>query len=393
MKFTLQKKILMWFIVIIVISFALYGFLTYYVYNFNLRGERYNATVREHFKNMDPAEIERLREMTQPESFGPPPGVTVLPPALFLRIFYTITGGVLIIIIIAASGGFLVLRSMFKRIDFITENVKEIDEKRLNLRLNLKGNDAISKMAKEFDDMLDKIETSFNKQKQFIQNVSHELNTPLTIIKTKIDALRQKRNVTKKEYIETIDLIDSEIMRLSRITEELLTLSDLEENRGRDNFREVNIKVILEKMIKLFKNRIDSKNLKLKTSFEGCFITKGIETQLEQLFFNLIDNAIKYSVPGKELGISLKNSKDKKLIICKITNISEAIGEEDLNYVFDRFYRNSTPDNKKSFGLGLSISKKIIENHDGTIEVSYDKDRKKVTFKVCLPLLLQNKSN
>jgi len=331
--------------------------------------------------------------MTQPESFGPPPGVTVLPPALFLRIFYTITCGVLIIIIIAASGGFLVLRSMFKRIDFITENVKEIDEKRLNLRLNLKGNDAISKMAKEFDDMLDKIETSFNKQKQFIQNVSHELNTPLTIIKTKIDALRQKRNVTKKEYIETIDLIDSEIMRLSRITEELLTLSDLEENRGRDNFREVNIKVILEKMIKLFKNRIDSKNLKLKTSFEGCFITKGIETQLEQLFFNLIDNAIKYSVPGKELGISLKNSKDKKLIICKITNISEAIGEEDLNYVFDRFYRNSTPDNKKSFGLGLSISKKIIENHDGTIEVSYDKDRKKVTFKVCLPLLLQNKSN
>jgi len=282
---------------------------------------------------------------------------------------------------------------MFKRIDFITENVKEIDEKRLNLRLNLKGNDAISKMAKEFDDMLDKIETSFNKQKQFIQNVSHELNTPLTIIKTKIDALRQKRNVTKKEYIETIDLIDSEIMRLSRITEELLTLSDLEENRGRDNFREVNIKVILEKMIKLFKNRIDSKNLKLKTSFEGCFITKGIETQLEQLFFNLIDNAIKYSVPGKELGISLKNSKDKKLIVCKITNISEAIGEEDLNYVFDRFYRNSTPDNKKSFGLGLSISKKIIENHDGTIEVSYDKDRKKVTFKVCLPLLLQNKSN
>lgn len=282
---------------------------------------------------------------------------------------------------------------MFKRIDFITENVKEIDEKRLNLRLNLKGNDAISKMAKEFDDMLDKIETSFNKQKQFIQNVSHELNTPLTIIKTKIDALRQKRNVTKKEYIETIDLIDSEIMRLSRVTEELLTLSDLEENRGRDNFREVNIKVILEKMIKLFKNRIDSKNLKLKTSFEGCFITKGIETQLEQLFFNLIDNAIKYSVPGKELGISLENSKDKKLIICKITNISEVIGEEDLNYVFDRFYRNSTPDNKKSFGLGLSISKKIIENHDGTIEVSYDKDRKKVTFKVCLPLLLQNKSN
>ncbi|MDD3818696.1 MAG: HAMP domain-containing sensor histidine kinase [Actinomycetota bacterium] len=393
MKFSLQKKILMWFIVIIVVSFALYGFLTYYVYNFNLRGERYNTIVREHFKNMDPAEIDRLREITQPDSSGPPPGVKVLPPALFLRIFYTITGGVLIIIIIAASSGFLVLRSIFKRIDFITENVKEIDEKRLNLRLNLKGNDAISNMAKEFDDMLDKIETSFNKQKQFIQNASHELNTPLTIIKTKIDALRQKRNVTKKEYMETIDLIDGEIMRLSRVTEELLTLSDLEENKSGNNFREINIKIILEKMIKLFKNQIDSKDLKLKTSFEGCFITKGIETQLEQLFFNLIDNAIKYSIPGKEISISLENSEDKKLIICKITNISEVIREEDLNHVFDRFYKNSTPDNRKSFGLGLSISKKIVENHNGTIEVSYNKDKKEVIFKVCLPLVCQKKGN
>jgi signal transduction histidine kinase len=282
---------------------------------------------------------------------------------------------------------------MLKRINFITRNVKEIDEKRLNLRLNLKGNDAISNMAKEFDDMLDKIEISFNKQKQFVQNASHELNTPLTIMKTKIDALKQKRNVTKKEYAETIDLIDSEIMRLSRVTEELLTLSDLEENGCRDKFVQTNVKEIIEKVIKLFKNQIDSKNLKLKTNFKGCFITMGSKTQLEQLFFNLIDNAIKYSIPGKEISISLENSEDNKLIISKIINKSEIIKEEDLNYVFDRFYKKSAPGDNRSFGLGLSISKKIVENHNGTIEVSYNKDKKEVILKVCLPLISQNKES
>lgn len=375
-----------WFVAIILISFILYGVLIYFVYSFNLRGERYIITISEHLQGVDQVVIERLRETNKFEPFGLPPHLKILPPVLFSRIFYTITGGVLAIIIIAVSGGFIVLRKMLNQINFITENVKEIDEKRLHIRLNLKGKDAISNMARVFDDMLDKIESSFRKQKQFIQNASHELNTPLTVMKTKIDVLRQKKNITQKEYRETIDLVDSEIMRLSKITEELLTLSDLEENGCKDKFRQTDVKKIMERMIKLFENQIVSKDIKLKTSFNGSFVIMGSEIQMEQLFFNLMDNAIKYSVPGKELNISLENSKDKKLLICKIANISEVIGEKDLPYVFDRFYKTSTAGDKRGFGLGLSISKKIVENHSGTIEVDYNRDKKEVTFKVYIPL-------
>ena len=388
MKLSLKSKILLWFGVIILISFILYGFLIFFVYSYNLRGERYIIALSEH-PGLDQLFIERLKELNKSGPFGLPPQLTILPPGLFMRIFFNITGGVLVIIIISASGGFLVLRRMLKQVYFITRNVKEIDGKRLHLRLNLRGKDAISNMAKTFDNMLDKIEVSFKKQKQFIQNASHELNTPLTIIKTKIDVLKQKKSITKKECMETIELVDSEIMRLSKITEELLTLSELEENVNKVNLSQINIKRILEKMLKLFKNQISSKNLKLETSFDGNFEIPGSKIQIEQVLFNLIDNAVKYSTPRKKIEISLSNDKDNKLLILDITNISEIIKEEDLPYIFDRFYKTSAITDKKGFGLGLSISKKIVENHNGSIKVDYNKDKKEITFKVYLPLFIE----
>ena len=90
--------------------------------------------------------------------------MTILPPGLFIRVAFTITGGVLVIIIITTSSGFLFLRRMLKQVDFITKNVEEINDKKLHIRLNLKGKDPISNMAKTFDNMLDQIEHSFKSQ-------------------------------------------------------------------------------------------------------------------------------------------------------------------------------------------------------------------------------------
>jgi len=385
MKLTLRRKILIWFGIIIIVSFILYGFLIYFVYSFNLRGEKYIADIAEHVEDVDQVII-RLRGK---DDFGPflkPPGLTILSPGLFLRIFYTITGGVLLIIIISVSGGFLILRRMLRRVDFITKNVKEIDDKRLHLRLNLKGKDPISNMARVFDTMLDKIEASFKNQKQFIQNVSHELNTPLTVMKTKIDILKQKKNVTKKEYREAMEVLNSDIIRLSGITEELLTLSEIEEDESKKEFVRINVKEVLNKIIKLFENQINLKKLDIKKKIKGDFDIAGSRLQIEQLFFNLIDNAVKYSVPQKNLAISLGNDKSKKRLIFDITNVNKLIKKQDLPYIFDRFYKTSTVKNKKGYGLGLSISKKIVENHKGQIGAVYNSSKKEITLKVTLPL-------
>lgn len=385
MKLTLRSKILLWFVIIIIISFILYGFLIYFVYSFNLRGEKYMVNIAEHIEDVDRVVI-RLREK---DDFGPflkPPDLTILSPGLFMRIFYTITGGVLLIIIVSVSGGFLILKRSLRRVDFITKNVKEIDDKRLHLRLNLKGKDPISNMARVFDTMLDKIEASFKNQKQFIQNVSHELNTPLTVMKTKIDILKQKKNVTKKEYREAMEILNSEIIRLSGTTDELLTLSELEENGSKKEFVRINVKEVLNKIIKLFENQIDSKNLDIKTKIKGDSVIAGSRLQIEQLFFNLIDNAVKYSVPQRNLTISLGNDRSKQRLIFDITNVNKLIKKEDLPHIFDRFYKTSTVKDKKGYGLGLSISKKIVENHKGQIRAVYNSSKKEITFKVTLPI-------
>jgi len=387
MKLTLKSKISIWFLVIILISLVIYGTLIFFVYKFNIRGEKFVESLKEH-SWVDQSFIDRIKEQYRPGLPHPlPPPLTILSPHLFNRIFFTITGGVLFIIVISAAGGFLVLRKMLNQVDVITRNVREIDEKRLHLRLNLKGKDVISNMAKTFDNMLDKIEESFKKQKQFVQNASHELNTPLTVIKTKIDVLKQKKTVTKKEYNDTLALIDSEIMRLSKITEELLMLSELEENWKNSEFTVVNIKKVLEKMLSLFENQISSKNLLLRTHYDGEFEILGINTQIEQLLFNLLDNAIKHSVTERELEVSLINDEEGKNLVFILTNVSDNLKEQDIPYIFDRFYKASNAVDRKGFGLGLSISKKIIESHNGKIEVEYVSDKKTITFKVFFPLL------
>jgi signal transduction histidine kinase len=386
LKLSLKNKIFIWLGITILISFILYGSLIYSVYQFNLRGENYLKSLREN-PELDQTFIERINEWEKlrPHRFRPPP--IVLLPGLFLRVIFIITGGVLLIIIIAASGGFLFLRRMLNQIDFITRNVMEIDEKRLHLRLNIKGEDPIANMARTFDGMLDKIESSFEKQIQFIQNASHEINTPLTVIKTKIDVLKQKNKVTAKEYRDTIELIENEVMRLSKITEELLVLSDLGDNDSRKEFKSVNTKAILKRMLDLFRNRIEAKKLKLVTSIQGKTAVPGNRDQMEQLFFNLMDNAVKYSNPESELILSLNNDKEGKSLIFNLTNTSKNLNKDDIPFIFDRFYKTKNGLGEKGFGLGLSISKQIVENHSGSIKVNYDEKKKTVTFRITLPLL------
>ena len=388
MKLTLNAKITLWFIIIILISLVLYGTMIFLLFRFNLYPERQLEILKQNPGGGDIMRIENFEKMIKsrgPEIFAP---FTVLPPHLVWRIFYLLTGGILAIIIISTSGGFLFLRRSLNQINYITNNVKEIDEKKLHLRLNLKGNDAIARMSATFDLMLDKIESSFKSQKQFIQNASHELNTPLTIIKTNIDVLKQNKNAAKKDYMETLELVNDEITRLSKVTDDLLILSSLDDAYKQKLFRQVDIKKVTEKVLLIFKNKIKSKNSTLLKNFKGNFEILGNEELIEVLIFNLIDNAIKYSDPNEELKIIINNDIENHNLLFEIKNKSHIIQKEDVPYLFDRFFkvRNEKTSKTLGYGLGLSICKKIVENHNGKIGVNFNDLEKTISFKVTLSL-------
>lgn len=308
------------------------------------------------------------------------------------RVLYIIFSGAVIIIAIAASGGFFLTKKALKPIDNITNTVKEIDGKRLCKRLNFTGKeDEIVRLANTFDSMLDKIEFSFNQQKQFTQNASHELNNPLAVMKTNIEITLQDMKTKKTEYKETLLLINREIDRLSKITNDLLLLSKMDSVNEKNKFNTVNIKDITKKMLEVFYPKIKPRDLIIKQKYKGYMNILGEKKQIEQLIFNLIDNAVKYTDRKKEISINIFNDKQKENLIFKIENKSSLIEKKDLPYLFDRFYTKKFKEipeyETTGNGLGLSVCKKIVEIHNGDITAMFNNINKTVTFQVIFPLL------
>jgi signal transduction histidine kinase len=148
----------------------------------------------------------------------------------------------------------------------------------------------------------------------------------------------------------------------------------------------VNIRDSLKRILKLYENQIESKNIILETNFRGRSEVYGNPVQVEQLLFNLLDNAVKYIDPGGHLKIRVEDDEKQKQIILNITNTTSVISKEDLKHIFERFYRTKSGDGRKSFGLGLSITKKIVNKHNGEIKASFNKDKKEVNFMIRLPI-------
>lgn len=226
-KLTFNKKITLTFSIIIIISLILYASLIAMLFMVNFQNEKFMHDLRK-TPGLNENTIKNIEEFNNMprERFLPP--LIILRPDVLFKITFILSGGVLFIILVATLGGFIFLKRTLKQIDYITKNVEEIDERKLHLRLNIKGRDAIAKMSQTFDGMLDKLEASFDSQKHFFQNASHELNTPLTVIKTNIDVLRQGKNTSKKEYEDVLAIIDNEIKKLSGISDRLINLSDSE---------------------------------------------------------------------------------------------------------------------------------------------------------------------
>lgn len=209
------------------------------------------------------------------------------------------------------------------------------------------------------------IKESFEKQKEFVANASHELKTPLTVINTNIDVLLSNG---ENENTKWLKYIKTEVLRMNKLTHDLLYLANVdEENQLLVNTFDAS--TALESVLLGVEALCFEKELKLTYTLEQKSMIKFNEEQFIQLAMILIDNAIKYT--PKKGTIKLDLAKANKNTVISIENSGIGISEVDLPYVFDRFYKSdkSRKNSNNSFGLGLSIAKAIIENHHGKITV------------------------
>jgi len=202
-------------------------------------------------------------------------------------------------------------------------------------------------------------------KKDFVLNVSHELRTPLTAIKGFIETLDEEIDAKHKHYL---DILKRHTDRLINIVQDLLSLSKLEEKDVELNIEQVNLKSLIGEVLILFKNKIKEKGLSLRLALEDISPIRGDTFKLEQMFINLIDNAVKYTDKG---GIEISLKEEDKYVVIGIKDTGIGIPDKDINRIFERFYVVDKSRSRKlgGTGLGLSIVKHIVLLHNGKIDV------------------------
>lgn len=301
---------------------------------------------------------------------------------LIRTLLFAILASIILILYIALYFS----KNIFKPISEITEQVKEISSENLHLRLNDSNrSDELNELARTFNNMLDRIETSFETQNNFISNASHELRTPLTAIIGEADVVLTKPRANE-EYVETLKIILQEADKLDNKTKALLFLAQTGFNGKVQKFDKVRIDQLLWDV----KENLESLNPKSKIYLDMELLPEnpmklkvnGNVQLLHLALSNIINNGCKYS-NFEMVTVSIGASDDFVYIVIKDNGIG--IPENEIKYIYDPFFRATNTKNFEGYGIGLPLTRNIIRMHKGTLLVN-SIENKGTTVQITLPV-------
>ena len=287
---------------------------------------------------------------------------------------------------VSLAGGWFMAGRALRPVDAITLAAQRIAEGDLTQRLTAPASaDEIGRLTNTFNDMIDRLETSFRQIRQFSSDVSHEMRTPLTVMRGETElALRRPRE--NEDYKAVMESNLEEIDRMTRIVDELLFLSRADMGEVKMEHLTVPLDWLIEDVQRQASLLGQEQNIQVALISNVPAVVSGDELRLRELFLNLVDNAIKYSRFGGTVEMALTIEQGQARL--SVTDHGIGIAEEDWPQIFDRFYRtdNARAHTKKGTGLGLAICSWIAESHHGRIEVQSQVGEGS-TFTVWLPLV------
>jgi heavy metal sensor kinase len=286
---------------------------------------------------------------------------------------------------LAGGGGWLLAHRALSPLDDMTRAARTIGAGRLSARIELTGaNDELDRFAETLNEMLARLEAAFTEMRQFTADASHELQTPLTILRGEMEiALRSKRN--PEEYVEVMRSALEETERISILVEGLLLLARSDAGVLKMDRRPVDLLALVEEVLGQLGPMAQEKKLSLIPARIEPAVVSGDLAHLRRLLLNLVDNAIKYTRPGGEVRVSVAPGKENALLVVADTGVG--VPDDEKQKIFQRFYRSpeARAGSQGGSGLGLSIVKSIVEAHGGKIELESEPG-KGSAFKVWLPL-------
>lgn len=303
---------------------------------------------------------------------------------------------IMYLIVFLGIGIFIMVSMVFvnrkvKYIKFLTKEIKEIEKAGFGKVIQVKGEDELANLCRSINSMSlelrEKIENEKKIEKnknELITNVSHDLRTPLTSIIGYIDLLKKNKFKDKEKFNEYISIIDERAKSLNKLINELFEYTKLSSHDVKLNYNNVNICELIDQIFGEYIVIFNKIGLELEKDIpeKAIFINVDIE-KVVRVLENLLSNAKKYSVKNTKVIIRVIEENNNAIIL--VTNKVENISQEDLEYIFERFYKlDKSRNDSDSSGLGLNIVKRIVELHNGMVKVELNDSF--ITFKIILPL-------
>lgn len=298
-------------------------------------------------------------------------------------------------LILSGVFGWIFSKKVYAPVNQLIQKSNEITANNLGTKLPVADTgDEISELAVTLNTMMERLEKSFLILKQFTSDASHELRTPLTILKSEIEvALNKERSVSEYERVLKVNL--EEVERLRKIVDGLLTLTHIESGKIEIGIERINLDELLIEAVSKIDYLAKKKNIKVILKFNELKDEEykqlhilGDGSKLLNVFINLLDNAVKYTDPDGEIVCTENLSPSKSNVVITIQDNGVGIPNDILENVFIRFFRADISRSRMTntgIGLGLAITKSVIEAHDGKIYVASILG-KGTTFTIVLPV-------
>jgi signal transduction histidine kinase len=293
----------------------------------------------------------------------------------------------LLVVVIALSGGWLVTQSAVTPIRQLTSAVRRIIRTgRTDARVPVEGSpgrtDAIGELIELFNLMLDKIEGVVAAMRGALDNVSHDLRTPLTRLRGNAElALASPPDL--EGYRDALALCVEESDRVLVMLNTLMDISEAESGVMQLRREPVRLAEVVERAIDLYRDVADAKDVTLDVTTGADAIVSGDRTRLEQVAANLIDNAVKYTPAGGRVDVDVRAENGHAVL--RVRDTGPGIPADELPRIWTRLFRGDASRAERGLGLGLSLVKAIVEAHGGTVAVESE-PRSGSTFKVSLPV-------